>query len=111
MNRDWYYIERAHYELIEFKRDRLVLRCQRANAPPTPSEIRRAYDEANEGIPLPSRCEPVPIRGQSVIGERLVPEGVNTDKALLYHHGGGHCIGSLESHRQPSFRWEAIKSF
>ena len=31
--------------------------------------------------------------------EWLVPEGADTGAAVLYLHGGGYCIGSLDSHR------------
>lgn len=31
--------------------------------------------------------------------ERLTPDGGATDAAVLYLHGGGYCIGSLDSHR------------
>jgi acetyl esterase/lipase len=31
--------------------------------------------------------------------ERLTPEAGATDAAVLYLHGGGYCIGSLDSHR------------
>src|SRR5580692_7916346 len=31
--------------------------------------------------------------------ERLTPEGADTDATVLYLHGGGYCIGSLDTHR------------
>jgi acetyl esterase/lipase len=31
--------------------------------------------------------------------ERLTPEGAVADRAILYLHGGGYCVGSLDTHR------------
>jgi monoterpene epsilon-lactone hydrolase len=31
--------------------------------------------------------------------ERLTPEGADTEAVVLYLHGGGYCIGSLDTHR------------
>ncbi len=43
------------------------------------------------------RCEPVTIGG--LRGEWLIPEEVERERVLLYLHGGGYCIGSIDSHR------------
>lgn len=43
------------------------------------------------------RSEPAQIPG--IHAEWLVPEGSSSDRALLYLHGGGYVIGSIESHR------------
>jgi epsilon-lactone hydrolase len=41
--------------------------------------------------------ESVSLGGRAA--EWLIPGGVQTDAAVLYLHGGGYCIGSLDTHR------------
>ncbi|MEM1403696.1 MAG: alpha/beta hydrolase [Pseudomonadota bacterium] len=54
------------------------------------------------GLAMPMPEEPVDIqqaRMNSVPALRFVPEGAESDSALLYMHGGGYVIGSPVSHR------------
>ena len=41
--------------------------------------------------------EPTTIAGRPA--EWLTPDGAGPDRALLYLHGGGYCIGSINTHR------------
>lgn len=43
------------------------------------------------------RSEPAAIPG--IAAEWLVPNGAESDRALLYLHGGGYCIGSIKTYR------------
>jgi monoterpene epsilon-lactone hydrolase len=48
------------------------------------------------------RYEPVDAGG--VRGEWIVPEGADASRVLLYLHGGGYCLGSIDTHRDPVTR-------
>jgi acetyl esterase/lipase len=68
-------------------------------------EEARAYmDEQGRGFPMPDgvRVEDVSIEG--LRAERLIPESVHQDRALLYLHGGGYTMGSPRSHRHLAAR-------
>ena len=43
-------------------------------------------------------CTAVDANG--VAAEWVVPEGVDESKTLLYFHGGGYAMGTLDTHRQ-----------
>lgn len=67
--------------------------------PPTIEQQRVAFDAELGAVPPADNCTIEPIDSGTVRGERIVPQGGDTSKALLYHHGGGHTFGSSLSHR------------
>jgi acetyl esterase len=81
----------------------LLERIQRAKRPPlhslAPEAARRAYDAAAEVLDLPraplAQVRPLPLAGRPA---RLYSSHAEPAPALLYLHGGGYVIGSLESH-------------
>ncbi len=62
-------------------------------------EQRAAMDAASAGAPPPSGVEVTPGRLGDRPVEWLVPSGADRSAAVLYLHGGGYCVGSLDSHR------------
>lgn len=44
-----------------------------------------------------TRISPVDVDG--IPGQWFVPEGAQTDRAVIYFHGGGYSVGSVRSHR------------
>jgi acetyl esterase/lipase len=48
--------------------------------------------------PADATCTPVEAGGRPA--EWVAAPGASAERALLYLHGGGYCIGSLNSHRQ-----------
>jgi acetyl esterase/lipase len=65
----------------------------------TIDQRRAAMDEslASAGPPDGVVIEAVTLAGRPA--EWVVPSGVGRDRAVLYLHGGGYCIGSIASHR------------
>jgi len=86
----------------------LLQRIERAGRPPlhtlTPQEARRAYDAAAEILDLPRaplrRVEEltVPTPDGAALPARLYADAPGPLPVLLYLHGGGFVIGSLETH-------------
>ena len=81
----------------------LVIEIMRARTPipgGTSVEQMRADMEAitkNSPIPEGTRCEPVNAFG--VRCEWILAPNAHEDRTLLYLHGGGYVIGSLDTHR------------
>ncbi len=81
----------------------LLQRIQRAGRPPlhalTPAQARAAYEAGAEVLDLPraalARVEPLTVAGRPA---RLYAPSRQALPALLYLHGGGFVIGSLETH-------------
>ncbi len=65
-----------------------------------PFEEMRAAMEATAGLfPLPDDVRSEPVDAGGVPGEWIsVPES-SPERTLLYLHGGGYCIGSIDTHR------------
>jgi epsilon-lactone hydrolase len=63
------------------------------------AEMREAVEQLAVIDPAPPeiRCEPINASG--VDAEWIRPSGVRVDRAILYLHGGGYVIGSVNSHR------------
>jgi monoterpene epsilon-lactone hydrolase len=61
------------------------------------AQMRSDWDAAFGGSTAPVTCERVSASG--VDGEWISPANMPLDKAILYFHGGGFRIGSVESHR------------
>jgi monoterpene epsilon-lactone hydrolase len=89
----------AEQELAKFKEYRITLLRERAKSPPTLEQFRCEFDALNAAIPLTDGCRHESINEAGVSGDRLTPRGSNGQRALLYHHGGGHTFGSPQSHR------------
>lgn len=86
----------------------LLQRIQRAQRRPlhamTPAEARQAYESAAEILDLPRAPLQrvldfdVPARDGTPLAARLYADSHATLPAMLYLHGGGFVIGSLETH-------------
>ena len=86
----------------------LLARIQRAARAPLhtmpPSQARTSYEKASEVLDLPrvplARVEAlsVPASDGTLLSARLYAPSMDTLPALLYLHGGGFVIGSLETH-------------
>jgi acetyl esterase/lipase len=74
-------------------------------APPVPregawAEQRAALERLTTIVPPPADVRYTPVDAGGVPAEWVAPAGVSTDRAVLYLHGGGYCIGSIQTHRQ-----------
>jgi epsilon-lactone hydrolase len=65
----------------------------------TLAEQRVTFDRDMGMIPLPQGCIVESLDLSGIAAEKITPTGAVPGKALLYLHGGGHVIGSLQSHR------------
>ncbi len=63
-------------------------------------EQRAGLEQMTSLMPPPAdvTCTPVIIAGRPA--EWVAAPGVRQDQTLLYLHGGGYCIGSINTHRQ-----------
>ncbi|MGV0795528.1 alpha/beta hydrolase [Mycolicibacterium elephantis] len=67
--------------------------------PPTPQQLRRAYDEwSQRHFPPPTDLvlEPVDADGVSALWARI--EGGNSKRTIIYFHGGGYMIASAQGY-------------
>ena len=66
---------------------------------PSVEEMRANLELMGQGFPVPPdvRCERVSAGG--VPAEWVAAPGAAEDRAILYLHGGGYAIGSIDSHR------------
>lgn len=87
-------------EIAAFKRRWIEKAAVMADGPPlTIDQQRAAFDAEHGAVPPAENCAIERIDNGKVRGERIVPAGADTEKALLYHHGGGYVFGSALSHR------------
>src|SRR5689334_15333259 len=79
------------------------LRAQPAPAKPTLADARAGYEQvaAMLGGTPDATCEKVDAGG--VAAEWVAAPGCDEGRAVLYLHGGAHCIGSLNTHRRLAF--------
>lgn len=62
--------------------------------------LRDYLTELNPPNRLPHDMELLPLTIQGRVAELLSPKGSNTQRYMLYLHGGGFALGSLDSHRE-----------
>lgn len=62
------------------------------------AEWRQSYDGLGQMLPRASAVECSSVMARGVAAEWLSRPG-RTERTVLYLHGGGYCIGSLDSHR------------
>jgi len=73
-------------------------------ASPAPSGLTTAHQRARfekmmRLMGAPSGAVPQVVKAGGVSAGWLAPPGVRHDRAILYLHGGGYCIGSINTHR------------
>src|SRR5580704_10182966 len=59
--------------------------------------MRAAMEKVSERVARDVKCEPVSAGG--VPAEWIIPPGVVDDRVILYLHGGGYVMGSINTHR------------
>ncbi|WP_413989279.1 alpha/beta hydrolase [Labrys okinawensis] len=63
-------------------------------------ERRERLDEVGAVWPVAADIECESVDCDGVRGEWSIAPGSETDRVLLYFHGGGYCSGSIKSHRR-----------
>lgn len=76
-----------------------MLRALKADDSPDVEKSRATFEQVGTAFPLPAdvRCEPVVAGG--VPAEWIRRDGAAVGAALLYLHGGGYAVGSINTHR------------
>jgi acetyl esterase/lipase len=64
---------------------------------PTVEKMRSGMEKVAERVASDVKCEPVEAGG--VKAEWIVPPGAAEDRVILYLHGGGYVMGSINTHR------------
>jgi len=82
----------------------IVLDMLRAS-PPVPREAdwveqRAGLENLVSLAPPPTDVRFTPTAAGGVPAEWVAADGARSDRAVLYLHGGGYCIGSIRTHRQ-----------
>jgi acetyl esterase/lipase len=63
------------------------------------ADFRAAMDGMGQQFPLPGDVTVEPVSANGVVAEFTSTPGAKADRVILYLHGGGYLIGSLDSHR------------
>ena len=61
--------------------------------------MRKNMEAATAGVPRPEGVAFTPVDANGVPAEWTVAEGARDDVAIVYFHGGGYVMGSLDTHR------------
>lgn len=86
-------------DIAAFKEQMAAVTALREATPTSFKDERAQFDALHGAIPPAEDCEIEPITIDGICGERITPRGADANRALLYHHGGGHVFGSALSHR------------
>jgi monoterpene epsilon-lactone hydrolase len=87
-----------HQALVDILRNQPVLDGA------TIQDKRAGMEAMAGGAPLPEGSVVQPVDAGGVPAEWVSVEGSSQDAVLLYLHGGGYCIGSLNTHRAMAAR-------
>jgi acetyl esterase/lipase len=84
-----------------------LLRSRPAPAVPDVAQARARFEKMGEllGRPADARCEAV--KAGSVPAEWIDAPGCDPGRAVLYLHGGGYAIGSINTHRRLAYNISA----
>jgi acetyl esterase/lipase len=85
-----------------------MMKAGRSEIVPSIPELRTGFEALTQAVPPPSPDVEVT---SSVVGtipvDRITAPGADTDRVLLYLHGGGYCIGSRATYRHIAARLSA----
>jgi epsilon-lactone hydrolase len=74
-----------------------IIRSQPRNPNATIAQMRGGMERVSERVAADVKCEPVDAGG--VGAEWIVPPEAASDRVILYLHGGGYVMGSINTHR------------
>jgi acetyl esterase/lipase len=66
---------------------------------PTIEGVRAWFEQLGAMFPVPADVQCEPVMAASVKAEWITAPGAAADRAILYLHGGGYAIGSINTHR------------
>ena len=74
-----------------------IIKSQPRNPDASVGQMRGGMEKVSERVASDVKCEPVDAGG--VKAEWIVPPGAADDRVVLYLHGGGYVMGSINTHR------------
>lgn len=74
-----------------------ILKSQPSNPNASVERMRAGMEKVAERVASDVRCEPIDLGG--VPAEWIVAPGAKDDRVILYLHGGGYVMGSINTHR------------
>src|SRR5215471_8506274 len=74
-----------------------ILNSQPSNPGASVEKMRYGMEKVAERVAPDTKCDPVDVDG--VPGEWIVAPNAASDRAILYLHGGGYVMGSINTHR------------
>ncbi|HEY3948749.1 alpha/beta hydrolase [Phenylobacterium sp.] len=66
---------------------------------PSWAERRMGFDAMGAAAPVPEGVTVSPITLGGVPAEQITPAGADPTRTIFYLHGGGYCLGGMDSHR------------
>jgi acetyl esterase/lipase len=66
---------------------------------PSIEAVREGFEQMSSMFPVPDDVQRDPVAAGTVKAEWLTAPGAAADRAVLYLHGGGYVIGSINTHR------------
>ena len=63
-------------------------------------EARARFEQMYGMFPFPEDVRREPVTANGVPAEWIVAPGATEERVILYFHGGGYCIGSINTHRE-----------
>jgi monoterpene epsilon-lactone hydrolase len=78
-----------------------MLRERREQAPPDISfpESRAMFEQMVAAFPAPAGVSSKPVDAGGIAAEWIAAEGADSERMIYWLHGGGYCIGSIDTHR------------
>jgi len=74
-----------------------ILKSQPSNPDASIERMRAGMEKVAERVAPDIKCDPVDVDG--VAGEWIAAPNAASDRAMLYLHGGGYVMGSINTHR------------
>jgi acetyl esterase/lipase len=80
----------------------MILNMLTANRPvhePSVEELRAGMEAMTTAFPLPEDVTSTTVSAGGVPAVWVTTPGIDEDRVVLYLHGGGYCLGSINTHR------------
>ncbi len=74
-------------------------------------ELRVKYEEATKSFPTPTDVVIQKVDAQGVPGELILAPGASDMATIVYLHGGGYVMGSLNTHRTLAYNFSKASGF
>jgi epsilon-lactone hydrolase len=77
----------------------------------TPQQMRANFEELGKSTPIPADIKQEKVSAGGVPAEWISAPNASADRAVLYLHGGGYVIGSINTHRDLMARLSRASGF